>query len=424
MTAMLFGLAPALQSTRRDLVTVLRDDSDRGGYRRSRLRSGLVIGQVVLSKVLVAGAALFLRSLGNAKSMDPGFAAAGIIDIPIDLEPLGVSEEAGASIFTRLIDDVRELPGVQDASLANVVPLSGSNNESSFWVDGQPADPGQRLPRAYFNVVTSRYLETLRIPVVRGRSISDRDTRESDRVVVVNETMARQVWPSLDALGRRISLDGPTGPWYTVVGITRDTRYNSLGETTPAFLYLPLSQHYQPAMVLHVRANASAESMAGRIAPVLQALDARLPAIHATTMDADMQVALLPAKVAAGFLGAFGALALLLATVGVYGVASFAVAQRTREMGIRTALGAQRRDVLRLVVGESLARVGIGLGVGLLAALGVARLLASQLYGLGAIDPVTFIATPAVLALAGLLASWIPARRAARVDPLVALRGD
>ena len=421
ITAVLFGLAPALQSARRDLVTALRDDGDRSGYRRSRLRSGLVVGQVLLCTILVAGSMLFLRSLVNAKAIDPGFATTGVIDVPVDLRPRAIDSTAGIAFYQRLLAESREIPGVESATLANVVPLSGSNNQTSIWIDGATPTPGQRLPQAYFNVVATDYLETLGIPLVRGRDIAVTDTPGSDPVVVVNETLARRFWPNEDAIGRRLSVAGPTGPWVTVVGIVRDTRYNSLGETTPPFMYLPVTQSYEPSMVLQLRAAGAPKAVGDAVARVVKALDPQLPAVRPATLDADMQLSLLPAKVGAAFLGVFGALALLIATVGIYGVASFAVARRTREIGIRAALGAQRGDLLRLVVVESMRRVAIGLAIGLAGALGFARLVASQLHGVGPVDPLTFTATPLILGVVALIASWVPARRAARIDPLVAL---
>jgi predicted permease len=424
VTATLFGLAPAMQSVRRDLVTALRDDGDRSGYRRSRLRSGLVIGQVVLCTVLVAGSMLFLRSLGNAKSIDPGFATAGVIDIPIDLGPRQLEAAAGSAFYQRLLDETRRIPGVRSATLANLVPLSGSNNQTGVWVEGASVADGQRLPQAYFNVVATDYLQTMRIPLLRGRDIAVTDAATSDQVVVVNETMARRFWPTGDALGRRISFTGTTGPWARVIGIAKDTRYNSLGETTPAFMYLPVTQHNQSSMVVQTRVSGSAKALGDAIGRVIKTLDPQLPAARPVSLETDMQLALLPAKIGATLLGAFGSLALLLATVGIYGVASFAVARRTREIGIRAALGAQRGDVLRMVVGESMRRVAIGLAVGLLGALALARVLGSQLYGVGVVDPITFIGTPLIMGAVALLASWVPARRAARVDPLVALRSE
>jgi putative ABC transport system permease protein len=424
VTATLFGLAPALQSARRDLVTALRDDADRSGYRRSRLRSGLVMVQVLLCTVLVAGSMLFLRSLANAKAIDPGFATAGIIDVPIDLGPRGLDDASGIAFYQRLLDAIRAISGVRSASIANVVPLSGSNNQTSIWIEGREQVQGQRLPQAYFNVVGTDYLKTLAIPLVRGRDVEPTDAPASSPVVIVNETMARRFWPNDDALGKRLSLAGATGPWARVVGIARDTRYNSLGETPPPFMYLPLTQNYQSSMVVHVRVAGSATAIGEAVTRIVKTLDPQLPAIRPVALESDMQIALLPAKLGASLLGMFGSLALLLATVGIYGVASFAVARRTREIGIRAALGAQRADVLRLVVGESMRRVAIGLAVGLVGAFGLARVLASQLYGVGAVDPVTFIATPLILGTVALLASWVPARRAARVDPLVALRAQ
>ena len=423
-TSMLFGLAPSLQSVRRDLVTALRDDADRSGYRRSALRSGLVIGQVVLCTVLVSGSMLFLRSLVNAKQIDPGFSTAGIIDVPLDLGPRSLDEAAGLAFYHRLVEETRSLAGVRSATVANLVPLTGSNNQNTVWVEGTEPVQGQRQPQAYFNVVGTDYLKTLTIPVVRGRDVAATDTRASEPVAVVNETMARRFWPDRDALGRRFSLSAATGPWITVVGIAKDTRYNSLGETTPPFFYLPLTQAYQSSMVVQVRVGGAPGAIGDAVGRIVKTLDPQLPAVRPVPLETDMQLALLPARIGAALLGAFGSLALILATVGIYGVAAFAVGRRTHEIGIRTALGAQRSDVLRLVVGESMRRVAIGLAVGVVGAAGLSNVLASQLYGVAVLDPVTFIGTPLILGLVALMASWVPARRAARVNPLVALRGD
>jgi predicted permease len=424
VTSALFGLAPALQSVRNDLVNALRDDADRSGYRRSATRSALVIGQVVVCTVLVSGSMLFLRSLLNARQIDPGFSTAGVIDVPIDLAPRSLDATVGETFYRRVLDDARAIPGVRGATLANLVPLSGSNNQNSVWVEGGDLVPGERVPQAYFNVVGTEYLKTLGIPLLRGRDVTTADTRESDRVAVINETMARRFWPGREALGSRFSVDGATGPWVTVVGIAKDTRYNSLGETTPSFFYRPLTQAYQPAMVLQLRTAGSSKAIADRVGQIVKTLDPQLPAIRPVSLETDMQLSLLPARIGAAMLGAFGSLALILATVGIYGVASFAVGRRTREIGIRAALGAQRADVLRLVVGDSMRRVAIGLVVGVLAAAGLSRVLASQLYGVSVLDPITFIGTPVLLALVALVASWVPARRAVRVDPLIALRGQ
>ena len=423
-TALLFGLAPALQSVKRDLVSALRDDADRSGYRRSKLRSTLVIGQVLLCTVLVAGSMLFLRSLGNAKEINPGFRVGGVVDIPIDLRPRQLSEQAGGALYTRVLDETRAMPGVTSATMANVVPLSGSNNGTSIWLENAPVAAGQRLPQVYFNVVATQYFRTMGIPLIRGRDVAANDVATADRVVVINETMARRFWPSDEALGKRLSADGPSGPWVRIIGVVKDTKYNSLGETTPPFMYLPLAQAYQSSMIVQLRTSTPASSVGEAVGKVVRALDPQLPALRPTTLEQDMQLALLPAKVGAALLGTFGTLALLLATVGIYGVASFAVARRTREIGIRAALGAQQGDVLRLVVGESMRRVAIGLGLGLAGALGLARVLASQLYGVGAVDPVTFILTPVILGGVALVASLVPARRAMGVDPLVALRSE
>jgi predicted permease len=299
--------------------------------------------------------------------------------------------------------------------------------ETTFYVAGEPAPPeGAPRPRTYFNVVGPRYFETMRIPLLRGREFSDADRDGAPRVAIVNETMAARRWPGESPIGKRVSIEGPAGPFAEVVGVAKDIRYNSLGETPPAFLYLPLEQLYRDEMVLHVRAAPGARpaTVGTAVAAALRAMDPTLPPAVVKGVGEDQAVALLPARVAAALLGTFGALALLLAMVGIYGVTSYAVARRTREIGVRTALGARAGDVLRAVLGEAMRRVGLGAVVGLLLGVGVSRLLKTQLYGVGVVDPVTFVVTPLVLAAVALVAALVPARRAVRVDPMVALRAE
>jgi predicted permease len=263
------------------------------------------------------------------------------------------------------------------------------------------------------------------IPIVRGRAIAAADREGAPGAVVVNETLAARLWPGADPIGQRISVEGADGPWLTVVGVARDARYNSLGEDTPPFMYLAHAQNPRAQMVLHARALPGAErAVTAALRRLVIELDPLLPPPTPAPIAQDMAIALLPAQLGAALLGAFGLLALVLASVGIYGVTSYAVAQRTREIGIRAALGAARRDVVALVLGQTGRLVAGGLAAGLVLALALSRLLESQLYGVSAGDPLTFVATPLVLLGVAVLAVLVPARRATRVDPVVALRAE
>jgi predicted permease len=293
------------------------------------------------------------------------------------------------------------------------------------WIDGQSAGSSAQPPRApYFNIIGPDYFETLGIPLLAGRAFNARDVQGAPGAAVINAHMAAHLWPGESALGKRLSFEGPTGPWVTVVGIVRDTRYNSLGENTPDFLYLPFAQHSRAEMILLVRASRPGAITAASMRDLVHDVDPLLPPPTVTSLEDDMRIVLLPAQLAAGLLGTFGLLALIIASVGIYGVASYEVAQRTRELGIRAALGATARDLLALVVSQSMRVVAMGAAVGLVVALGVARLLTAQLYGVRATDPVTFLAMPLFLATVALLATFVPARRATRVDPVEALRSE
>jgi predicted permease len=257
---------------------------------------------------------------------------------------------------------------------------------------------------------------------VRGRDFAETDRKGAPGVVALNETLARTLWPGEDALGKRVSISGPEGPFLEVVGVARDGKYRSLGEPPHPYVYQPLLQSYDPKMTLVVRTTAEPQSVATAVREQIRALDANLPVADVKTFRDQLDLSLFPSRVAAWTLGGFGVLALLLAVIGIYGVVSYSVAQRTREIGVRMALGAKERDVLRLVLGEGLFVIAVGLALGLLLAIASTRVIVGFLYGVGATDQVTFIGVPLLLGFIALVASYIPARRATKVDPLVALR--
>jgi predicted permease len=424
LSAIGFGLMPALRATSLDILPVLREDAPQTTG-RSRTRRVLIAAQMAFCTLLLACATLFLRSLANARVIDPGFDARGVYDVALDVSSRNLDRQRTVAFYDALRTRAAALPGARSATIAAVVPLGGSNMQVGSWIEGQDAAPGGRPPRLpYFNIVGPDYFETLGIPTVAGRAFAPTDIDGAPGVVVINAHMAAHTWRGDNPLGKRISIDGPSGPWLTVVGIVRDTKYNSLGESTPDFMFLPFAQHSRAEMVLQVRMNRPGALAATTIRDLVHDLDPLLPPPTVASLEDDMRIVLLPAQLAAGLLSAFGMLALLIASVGIYGVASYEVAQRTRELGIRAALGATARDLVELVVRQSMRVVLIGALVGLVFALGAARLLTTQLYGVGATDPVTFLGMPLFLALVAMVATLVPARRATRVDPVEALRAE
>ena len=423
VSALAFGLLPALRATSADVSPVLREEATQTTT-RSRARGLLIGAQVALCTVLLACSTLFLHSLVNARVIDPGFDPTGIIDVSLNVSSRNLQQDQARAFFDQLQSRAAALPGVREATIAALTPLGGSNMQVGLWVEGRPAS-GPRAPYApSFNVVGPRYFETLGIPVVGGRAISQEDRPTGPGVAVVNEQMAKRLWPNESAIGRRVRVEGPTGPWLTVVGVVRNTRYNSLGERTPDFMYLPFAQHYRAEMILQVRTAGATPTMSATLRDLVHTLDPRLPPAPVTSLGDDMRIVLLPSELGAALLGVFGLLALLLASVGIYGVTSYSVAQRTREMGIRSALGATARDLVLLLARQSMRVVLIGAGIGLVLALASARLLTSQLYGVTATDPLTFLVMPVFLLSIALLATLVPARRATTVDPADALRTE
>jgi predicted permease len=421
-TGLLFGLLPALQASRGDIQSVLKTDTPGAGSRRSRLRSAFLVGQVSLATALLVAAALFLRSLGNAAEIDPGFRSARVADLPIDLSLRQYDDQRGRVFYRELLDRVRGLAGVEAATLIGFVPLSGSN--SGTGVAPAAADPTDRsaFRGTTFTPVAPGYFAMFGIPILRGRAFDAGDREGGPAVAIANESFARMMWPDDQPVGQQVRFGGEDV--VTVVGVVPDTKYKSLADRDEPFLYIPSTQSYRAALVLQVRLANDTPAERAAVRRTVQALDPALPLPAITTMADDMRISLLPARLGAGLLGAFGALALFLSSLGVYGVTAYLVGQRTAEIGIRTALGATAGNVLALVMRDTLRLVAIGSGLGLAGGIGIGRIASSWLYGVGALDPFAMGGAVAALLTVTLLGTWLPARRALAVDPIRALRSE
>ena len=421
LTTVLCGLAPALQASRTDVMPMLKIDAPVRGYRRSRLRNFFVVVQVSLSVLLLLGGGLFLRSLETAQQVDPGFTVNRVVLLPINLSLGGYKEEAGRELYRRITERMESLPGVHSTSLVSRVPLGLDRGRAVVSLEGAPASKDSELMTGY-NTVASRYCETMGIALVRGRDFSETDRKEAPAVALINQTMAGRLWPDEDPIGKRLLLGGPKGEPVEVIGLTRDGKYDSLGERSQPFLYRPLAQDYQSAMTLIVRTDGDPHGLLAAAEDQLRSIDRNLAVFPAQTLAAYVRASLAPARLGATLLGIFGLLGLGLAAVGVFSVVAYSASQRTREIGIRMALGAQPGDVTRLVLKEGMIPVVLGIGVGLGAGLVLAQLVASLLYGVSATDPMTFVSVTLLLAGVAFLACYLPARRATKVDPLATLR--
>jgi putative ABC transport system permease protein len=431
------ALAPALRISRANLNNTLREGGRGlvGDTRRHWLRNGLVIAQVAGSLIVLVAAGLFIRSLTNAESIDLGYDPRNVLNVSLDPKLQGYDQTRAEAFFRELLSRAKALPGVESASLAFSVPLGYYGDGSSVYPEGQPASSDKRAPGAGINCVTPDYFSTIRMKIVEGRAFTEADTNTSTPVAIVNQTMAERLWPHQDALGRHFRLGGSEGPFksagqgapvplVTVVGVVQNAKVQGLVDAPGNFFYVPQTQNYKNMHVLHLRTSVPPQTLIAPVEALVHTLDPSLPVFDVMTMDRAVAGAngYFLFKVGAGFAGSLGALGLLLALVGVYGVVSQAASLRRHEIGIRMALGAERRSVLALVIRQAVVLVGAGVIAGALAALGVSRLLASLLVGVPFYDPLTFILVSALMLAVALAACYIPARRAARVDPMVALR--
>jgi predicted permease len=427
-TGIVVGLLPALRASRTDLNEVLREGG-RGlaeGSSRHRLRSALVIAQVAVSLVLLVAAALFVRSVQRAQAVDLGFRHEGVLNLSMDVSQLGFDEARGRAFFRELEARVAALPGVELTSYAYSVPFGYYNSAEYVEAEGQPVASGQRRPVASYNVVGTTYFQTMKIAIVKGREFNARDDQNGRKVAIVNEHMAGRFWPGQDPIGKRFRMIGPTADWLEIVGVSKQGKYNYIFEDPGMYFFLPIEQQYRPMRALHLRVAGNPEALAPLAQREIRALNPDLPVYDVRSMTRTLGGGngFFLLQMGALFGGGLGVLGLLLALVGIYGVVSYSASQRTQEIGVRMALGARPRDILRLVVGHGLILVMAGIGAGLLGSLGVGRLLTNLLFGVSPTDPLTFAGVPLVLGAMALVASYIPAFRATKVDPMKALRQD
>ncbi len=426
LTVFLFAFAPALISVRQ-AANAVRDDARWANPRAVRLRSVLLMVQIALGSVLLVGALLFTRSLARARTIEPGFPTANLLDVRVELGSGRYTDETGVAFYERALDRVRAVPGVASAALARLTPLTGSNSETTYFREGAPAPTDNSAEQmVYFNRVGPDYFRTMQIPLLRGREFSGGDRAGAPPVAVINVTMAERLWPNENAIGKRISVQSPEGPWLEIVGVARDVKFTSLSEPPVNFVYFASLQGYHDDGVIQVRTADGVDlaSLGRAVGDAVRALDPVIaPPIVRPTVE-NQRVVLIPARIGATLMAILGGIAALLAGLGMFGVTSYLVAQRTREIGVRMALGARPAHVLKTVLGGTARLLAIGGAIGFVAALGFGRLVASQLYGVSAADPVTFALVPLALAIVALVAGYVPARRALGVDPTVAMRAE
>jgi putative ABC transport system permease protein len=423
LATLVFGLAPAWSAVDADLATELRDRRSpwtRAGH-RVNLRGLLAMVQVALSAVALSGAGLFLRSLHNAETVDPGFDAAHMATVALDVKARGLTPEEGRDYYARVIERAGGLPGVAAATLAFNPPFTVPRARS-ISIEGQASATGSGAV-APINLVAPGYFQTLRIPLLRGRACTSADTENAPRVAIVNETVARRFWSGKSPVGARLRFFGENAP-VEIVGVAKDSTYRNLGEDPQLMVYLCLGQYYSPSVTLWVRTTGDPEAMLGLMRRAVQDLDR---GVLLSDLQTAMQVShdlMWAPRLGAILFGAFGGLAAILTIIGLYGVISYSVGQRTRELGIRMALGAQPRTILRLVMAEGAIVVFWGLVLGLVATITIAGVLSSLLFGVSARDPLTLGVVMAILSATALAACAVPALRATRIDPMVALRDE
>ncbi len=428
VTGVLVGMAPAMRASRTNLSNVLQEGS-RGviaGSGRSRMRNALVVVQVAASLMLLVAAGLFVRSAKNAEHTYLGFDPSHVLNATVDVRTLGFDKPKARRFYQDLVERARTLPGVQSATVAANVPMGYSSDAGLVYIEGRASANKEDVPVIGNNSVDIHYFETMRIPLLRGRAFTAQDSEKAPLVAVVNEVMANKYWPNQDPIGKRFSIRGIEGPFIAVVGLSKQGKYGNPGEDPTPFFYVPAEQSTPLVATLQLRSSVPPENLGPQVEAAIHQLAPGLPLFSLETMEQSLEGAngLFLYRMSTRFSGALGLVGLMLAMVGVYGVISFAAAQRTHEIGVRMALGASRTDILKMILRQGLFLIGGGVIAGLLLTFLAGRGLNSLLVGVSGSDPITLVLASFLLAAVGFLASFIPARRAMNVEPLRALRFD
>jgi predicted permease len=425
-TGLIFGLAPAWHSSNPEVVPVLKglpETKRRGRFSRFSLRNSLVVAQVALSLMVLVCGGLFIKSFRQAQTMDPGFNNPNGLIVTLSPQLVGYDSEHARNFYRQLVERASSLPGVEAAGMTRLMPLGDSSNSN-----GPILKEGETLPRGssgrtiMTNVIGPGYFKTMQIPFVEGRDFDERDQPKTQAVVIVNQKMAETLWPGESAVGKRIFVGSESKEPLEVIGVVKTGKYRSLAEDPRSYFYYSMTQFRAGNMSLVVRGNVDPRGLVGAVRNEVQTLDRSVPISAVKTMSEHLTYALWAPNMAASFSLAFGVLAILLSAVGLYSVMAYVVSQRTREVGIRMALGADRRHVLKMITKQGMWLAGVGVVIGVLLALVLVRVLSSLLIGVSGYDVKIFVIVPVLLAAVALVACYLPARRATKVDPLKALR--
>ncbi|MDT7603527.1 MAG: hypothetical protein QOF61_1524 [Acidobacteriota bacterium] len=422
-TGLLFGIVPALQATKTDLNESLKEGG-RGSatHVRRHFRNGLVVAEVALALVLLVGAGLLMKSFVRLLDVQPGFDPHNVVTMSLGLPEARYSKpEQWADFYKQLLERLRAQPGVESASVINYLPMGGSGGTTTLIFEGRPVPPKGEYPEANFRLASPDYFKTLRIPVLKGRVFNDQDTKGKPLVAIINETFARLYYPNEDPVGKRMLDPDGTNPT-EIVGVVSDVKHFGLDDEPEAYVYMAHAQVPDPGMTIAVRSSVAPASMAATVRRETQSLDKDLPIFDIKTLEQRLNESSSQRRLTVFLLGIFATVALLLAAVGIYGVMAYSVSQRTHEIGIRMALGAQMGDVVRLVLRQGMVLALFGVGIGIAASLALTKLIKAMLFHVSASDPVTFALVAFTLAAVALVACYIPARRATKVDPMIALR--
>ncbi len=430
VTGILFGLAPAIAGSRDNLVESLKEGGQRAGSSPTgaKLRNVLLISEVALALVLVISAGLLTRTFLHLLKVDPGFNPTRVLTFELTLPATKYTDQPQiVALYQKTLQSIRSLPGVESAGITATTPLGGATESTSIRLPDHPLQDPKARAFSNYTMISPGYFAAAGTPILRGRDFLDSDTADSQPVTIINSAMAKKFWPGEDAIGKQVAPASKKYPAETIIGIVADVKRLSLREDPPPEMYVPYNQKVWPSLLtmdVILRTKVDPASLTDDVRNALRSVDPDLPMAKISTLDTIVDDSMTLPRFAMFVLGSFAGLALLLASVGMYGVISYFVGQRTREIGVRVALGAQRRDVFEMVLGQGARLAVIGIALGLLAALAATRMMVSFLYGVQPIDPLTFAALPFLLLSIALLACYVPARRAMRVDPMVALRHE